>query len=393
MYLTDVDDRRRKVPDRMLAPVRLAVAALAAAVTSAGAVPRILLAAGVLPDSLRPFLWSDVLFTYLRGLSGHRLPYIDTPFEYPPAIALISGVFSSVSNDALAFVILWAGLQALLAAATAWMLVGASSARATVWRFAVAPQLLLLGTVNFDLLAVTFLCAAIVAARRRREVRAAAFLAFGTLSKLFPLAAAPLLIARAARPALVAVVGLGIIAIAYTAAAFAGPSGTAGPLYYLVSIGGNLDSPWGLLTRVLATFGVARAQEIIVAITLVGLVATYIIAALPLARAPDPAVPFGLAVVTTLIWSRLYSPQYSLWLLPLFVLVPLRRRHFALLTAGDVIVFGSVYPLTLVRWSSDDPRAALLLAMLVVGVILRTTALVASWRELRRMAQPVPTGR
>jgi len=49
---------------------------------------------------------------------------------------------------------------------------------------------LLLGAANFDLLAVAFLCAAVVAARARREVGAASFLALGTLSKLFPQAAA-----------------------------------------------------------------------------------------------------------------------------------------------------------------------------------------------------------
>ena len=364
--------------------MRLAVALVAAAVTAAGAIPRILLAAGMLPEALRPFVWSDVLLVYVRGLSAHQLPYVDTPFEYPPLVALASGIFSVASDSPIVFVALWSVLQALLAATTAWTLAGAASTRATAWRFALTPQLLLLGAANFDLLAVAFLSAALVAARARREAGAASFLALGTLSKLFPIVAAPILLARAARPARVALVGAGILAAGYVAAALAGRTGATAPLYYLIGIDAHVDSPWGLLTRALDAAGVAESQAIVVAVTLVGLAATYLFAVLPLARAADPAVPFGLAIVTTLIWSRLYSPQYSLWLLPLFVLLPLSGRLFALLTAGDVIVFATVYPLTLVRWAPDDVRAAALFAALVAGVVLRVVALAGIWRALRR---------
>jgi len=221
--------------------------------------------------------------------------------------------------------------------------------------------------------------------RARREAGAASFLALGTLSKLFPIVAAPILLARAARPARVALVGAGILAAGYVAAALAGRTGATGPLYYLIGIDANFDSPWGLLTRALDAAGVAQSQAIVMSITLVGLAATYLIAVLPLTRAADPAVPFGLAIVTTLFWSRLYSPQYSLWLLPLFVLLPLGGRLFALLTAGDVIVFATVYPLTLMRWAPGDARAAALFAALAAGVLLRLVALAGTWRALRRL--------
>ena len=241
-------------------------------------------------------------------------------------------------------------------------------------------------------LAVAFLTAAIVAARARREAGAASFLALGTLSKLFPIAAAPILLARAARPARVALVGAGIVAIGYVAAALAGRSGAAGPLYYLIGIDANYDSPWGLLTRVLDAAGIAGSQEIVVSITLVGLAATYLLAVLPRARAADPAIPFGLAVTTTLIWSRLYSPQYSLWLLPLFVLVPLGGRLFALLAVGDVIVFLTVYPLSQVRWATGDAFATALFAGLVAGVAIRFLAIVRMWQDLRRLSRPTGSG-
>lgn len=371
----------------MLGGVRLVVAIAAAGVTAVGATPRILLAAGMLPEVLRPFVWTDVLLVYVRGLSGHRLPYLDSPFEYPPLTALVSGIASLASDSPVAFVAFWSALQAMLAGTIAWTLAGAAGTGATLRRFALAPQLLLLGTANFDLLAIAFLSGAIVAARGRRETGAAVFLALGALSKLFPIAAAPVLLARATRPARVALVGTATLGIGYGAAALAGPSGSTAPLYYLIGIDANLDSPWGLLRRVLNEAGVADAHAIVVGVTLIGLAATYLIVIPRVSRSADPAVPFGLAIVTTLIWSRLYSPQYSLWLLPFFVLLPLRGRLFALLTVSDVLVFVTVYPLSLVRWGPADMRAAALFAVLVAGVLLRFVALAGTWRALQLLAR------
>ena len=363
--------------------LRLAVALVAAAVTIVGAVPRVLLAAGAVPEALRPFVWSDSLFVYLRGLSGHRLPYVDGPFEYPPLVAAASAVLSITSQSALAFVASWAILQGTVAAVAAWLLTSAAPPRRVLARFALSPQLLLLGSLNFDLLAVAFLTAALLAAGRDRNGRAAGLIAFGTLSKLFPIVAAPIVIARARDKVRVVLILGGMVAAGYAAASLAGPTGGSGPGYYLVGIGANLDSPWGLVTAALRAFGVANATVIVTTLSLVGFALTYALGVLPLARAREATVPMGLAVVGLLLWSRLYSPQYSLWLLPLFVLLPLGTRLFALLIAGDLIVFFTVFPLTLVLRSEVDITATLLLGALAAGVFLRLAALVGVWRALR----------
>ena len=96
--------------------------AAAAVVTLIGGLPRLLLAAGMLPDPLRPFVWSDGLLVYERGLSGHRLPYADSPFEYPPLIGAISGLFSLLSPGPAVFVALWIAMLAIAAGSVAAML-------------------------------------------------------------------------------------------------------------------------------------------------------------------------------------------------------------------------------------------------------------------------------
>jgi hypothetical protein len=142
-----------------------------------------------------------------------------------------------------------------------------------------------------------------------------------------------------------------------------------------------------MVERLLGAFGVSDTAGAILLITFVGLIATYVLRVVPRAvRASDPAVAFLLATVALLFWSRLYSPQYSLWLLPFFVLLPLGGRLFALLCVADAGVFFTIYPLTLVPRGPDDQLGLVLLGALSAFVVLRHAALVAVWRAASRLA-------
>ena len=370
--------------------MRVLVPLAAALVAAVSVTPRILLAGGVLPGALRPFVWSDALFTYERGLSGHRLPYLDTPFEYPPVVALVSGAFSALTDRPVVYVALWSVVLVVAAAATAAVLEREAGPRRTLAFFALTPQLVLLGGINFDLVATALFAAAAVAARGRHETAGIVGLALGTATKLFPAAAAPLAILRGRRRALLAAVFVVVLAILYApttlvAAGTSSPSSSLG--YYLAGISPNLDSPWGLLARSLALAGLGAANGVVLGVTLVGLAVTYVVAVLPRARSADPVACYGLAVLTLMLWSRLYSPQYSLWVLPLFVLLPLGGRLFALLSVADVMVFASIYPLTLVPWGPHDTAVVALLGLLVAGVLVRHIALIACWRQVSALAR------
>ena len=369
--------------------MRLAVALIAAAAVALGALPRILLAAGALPDVLRPFVWSDAYLVYERSLAGHRLPYLDAPFEYPPLIGAVSGVFSLVAPGAAVFVTLWAGVQAACAALAAWLLMDLAEPLRVRRRFALAPQLVLLGSLNFDLVAVAFVSLALVAVRARRDSRTIAALALGTASKLFPLAVAPVAVLRAARPLRVALIGAAVLAACYLPAILAGPTAAAAPLYYLAGIDANNDSPWGALAWLAARAGLPDLQPAILVVSLLGLAITYAVAVLPRARTAEPVALIGLAIVTTMVWTRLYSPQFSLWVLPFFAVLGLRMRLFALLSLGDALVFVSIYPISIPTWQPDDPLLVVLRAVLFIGVAIRLAALIGVWRALRDMT-PAP---
>jgi hypothetical protein len=240
------------------------------------------------------------------------------------------------------------------------------------------------GTLNFDLVAVVFLVAATVSQRTGRSLTAVTHLALGTLAKLFPAAPLPAVLARAPRRAVAGALFAAIVAVLTLPTLFASSSAVTGVAYY-ASLGSNLDSVWGMLSRILTALGIAQADGIVLAITLAGLVLTYAVA-LRRARA-EPAVAFGLAVLAVMLWTRRYSPQYSLWILPTLVLAPMPGRTIALLAVADTLVFLTVSPLTLVPRTGADPMDVALLGALAAAVVLRHAALIWIWRSLIRSAR------
>lgn len=359
--------------------MRARAAVVAFALTVAGGLPRILLAAGALPGVLQPFTWSDALLVYERGLSGHRLPYVDTPFEYPPLIGGLSALLSLVSTGPAVFVAAWVIIVAVAAAACAAMLASAQGWR--TWAF--APQLCLLGTVNFDLVPTALVTAAVFAARRRRDAPTSFALGLGTLAKLYPLALAPLAFLRSRSRVVFVLPFIATLVAGYAPTSLQPYSSANGISFYAVGIRANLDSVGGIIERLLGALGVGPAAGIVVAASLVGLAVSYLFLVVPRARrASDPAVGFALATLTVLLWSRLYSPQYSLWVLPFFPLLDLARRRFVLLTTADVGVFLTIYPLTLVPWGANDPTQSVVLGALSGFVVLRHLALALLWHDV-----------
>ncbi len=353
------------------------------------------MAGDALPAWLRPFTWSDVLLTWVRGLSGGRVPYWDSYFEYPPLIGYASGLFSIATPTAFAYVAMWAVVQIAVGAAIALVLVRAGAGR-RAWAWALAPELALFGPMNFDLLAILAVVLAVYGERLNAPLRSVTALALGTAAKLFPAAALPVVVLRRwsrdrGTAALASALFGALLAACYAPAAAAPFSSLESVGRYSVGVVANFDSIWGAIAGVLDGVGMPSVAPILV-VTTVGLAATYVFGVLPLARtARDPAVPIALAVLSVLLWSRLYSPQYSLWVLPFFALLPLRRRVFALLVSADVGVFFTVYPLTLTQRPTGDALGAMLLALLTVAIVVRHAALVVWWIEVRRLAAP-PTG-
>jgi uncharacterized membrane protein len=366
-------------------------AAAAAVVTAVSLYPRVAVMFDALPPALKLFAWTDIFAMWRdSGLAGHKLPYADVDFAYPPVIGYVSGLLSLVTDNAAPFVAAWAAIVIVAAAIGGAIFARAAGPRRAMLFWACTPQLLLTAGINFDVIAAVIAGAAAIRSRGGQDLRSLGLLAVGTATKFYPAAFAPILVLRRflrgdRRGAIVgSLVFVATLALLYLPAIVAARSTAKFVATYAVSKPANFDSFWEIPSVVLQAAGV-DASLIVLGATAVGLLITYAALVLPRAlRAADPVVGFALAVSAVLFWTRFYSPQYAIWLLPFFVLLPLRGRTFALISIADVGVFIGISLLTLVL-RPDDALVPFALLMLVASVVLRQIMLVVLWREVARL--------
>jgi uncharacterized membrane protein len=235
-----------------------------------------------------------------------------------------------------------AALLAIAAAATAVCLYLLDPRRA-LW-FALAPSLALEAFLNWDLLAVSLAAAGTLAFFRRRDGWAGALLGLGAAAKLYP----ALLLVPFAADRLRARQPDAAIRLWWSAAAawvlvnapfaIGGPRGWWEFFRFNAARPLDWDSLWTLACRLSACASIPVANVI-------GVVATAAITAVIWAekRRREPEFPRWQLVfpllIAFLLTGKVYSPQFSLWLLPWFALVEGDVRRFVAFEVADVAVF------------------------------------------------------
>jgi uncharacterized membrane protein len=336
----------------------------------------------------RTFCYSDVLALYeQRGLADGKIPYLDERFEYPVligAFAAATGLPAPNGGAAFALSILGLGGLALVTAAGLWRIAGS---RALV--FAAAPTLVLYGLVNWDLIAVALATLATAAFLRRRDAAAGVLLGLGAAAKLYPaLLVLPFAWQRwrdgdrrdATR---LVVAGVGAWVLVNAPVMLLAPHGWS----YFFRFNAARGADWGSVWATVCDAGVvglcartATVNAVSTAAFALGAIGIWI-AWRRLDLAPWTSA-FALVVVF-LLTNKVYSPQYSLWVLPWIVVLAVDLRWFAAFEAADAAVFVAHFswqarlmgiggaPLGMLE-AASLVRAALLVGMLVVAV--RATA-------------------
>jgi uncharacterized membrane protein len=308
--------------------------------------------------------YSDISFLYReRGFSEGSLPYVDTRLEYPVLTGVIMQGSAYVAKaatpqdagpvaesgrfyDVTAVVL---GIAALIT-----VFATARTIRRRPWDgllIAASPVLLLSATINWDLVAVAATSLAILAWTRRRGALTGVFLGLGTAAKLYPvllLGALLLVVVRSPRRR-------------QDAGQFAAAVGAAILTWAAVNLPVYLWAPDGW--KAFFTFNTERAADfgsiwfaldlndvslpdpinlVVVATALVLLLAIVVLAL----TAPEPPrlAPLAfLAVAAFLLVSKVWSPQYALWLLPLAVLARPRWRDVLIWQLAEVVYFVAVW--------------------------------------------------
>jgi uncharacterized membrane protein len=299
--------------------------------------------------------------------------------------------------------------------------------------FALSPVLLLHATTNWDLIAMALAGLGLLAWARRRPAAAGALLGLATAAKLYPLLfLVPLALlclrARKVRPFVVTAVATVLTSLAVTLPVYLAspyfadvkgqqtvvasrpldrlgseglralsphvevtlPDGTAvrgvNAVYRFVDLnqlrGADWDSLWFVLQT--ARGGVAldqnlqpgeppnRLNDAVAALFLLALAGIAVLVWKAPRRPRLPQLLF-LTMVAFLLTNKVFSPQYSIWLLPLAVLARPRWRPFLAWQATEVAVLLTRFYFFV---GNDKPGQGIDVSWFLGAVVLRDLALV-----------------
>ena len=318
----------------------------------------------------RQMCYTDVLaLYYAEGLSDGRVPYRDHAVEYPVLTGILMGALGlpvhalgkddpNINQGEWFYNLNALVLGAIAVASVAAMLAMRQRRPWDVAMFALAPALFVTATVNWDLLAVGFAVFGLYAWVRRRPALAGVLLGLGTAAKLWPgFLFIPLLLlglrTRRFLPTFIAACfGIGTWSLVNQPIMQAYPASWReffrlnetraidwGTLWYLGDhfpfIGALPGAGW-FDTHISVLNTVTRVTFVMCCLGI-----AFLVFAAP--RPPRLAQLAFLVVAAFLIFSKVWSQQYVLWLLPLAVLARPRWGAFLAWQGAEVLYFCAFY--------------------------------------------------
>ena len=301
----------------------------------------------------REFCYSDVQALYgTRGASDGEWPYLDVDNEYPPVTGLYMHLMAQLTDGRTPYIAASAAGFSLLALVTTVLLAELVGRDRRVLYWAMAPALVLYAFYNWDMLAVAPAVGALLAFRRGHPLAAGLLLGLGASAKLFPAFLAPALglwILRRDRGLRRDGLSFGLgFAGAWLAIhlplALLDLDGLVRAYTFQTERGPNFESLWFAVAHLgrtygsgfLAAFGDKAVYEWGSLVPLAAALAVSGWAAFT--RRLDPVAAAVLPVLVFLAVNKVYSVQYTLWAIPLLVVVPVPRTLKALVVVADLAV-------------------------------------------------------
>ncbi len=305
----------------------------------------------------RQYRWlcySDIVpLLHTEQLEGNRLPFIQPCLEtggqcdeYPVLTMYSMRLTAWVGGSTTAgfftanAILLWICAAAI--ATFLYMLGGKAS-----W-FALAPTLLIYGFMNWDLLAVALATGALLAFARRRDGLAGVLLGLGAAAKFYPAMLALPLIAdrlRHREPDAAIRIGwatAGTWLLVNAPFAIASPSSWSTFFRFNSARGADWDSLWYIGCQNVNVTAICGHTSRINVASLALFASAFALVWIWKQRREPGFARWSLAfpmLVLFLLSNKVYSPQYGLWLMPLFTLGAVDLRTFVAFEAADVAVF------------------------------------------------------
>ena len=268
---------------------------------------------------------------YLRaGGVVHPLPYVHDRIEYPVLLGFLLWLPSWLPGGPASWLAA-AGVMTIAAVFATIALLRRARPR-SAWWIAASPALLLDSAINWDLIGIAFLVAAVVFFGERRDTLSGSAAAIGTFVKFFPVVVAPIALAAlgssfwrartdgrraaAARWWKWAVPFVGVSALVAVPFLLVARSNTL----YFVRFNGTRpekDSLWGMLGKVLGPW--IAGSHFVNAASFVAVVVAVAAGAWAVWRLPvehqarGVALGTAIALIAWMAVNKVWNPQYLLW--------------------------------------------------------------------------------
>ena len=317
------------------------------------------------PARYEHLCYSDIPPLYvLRGFADGLIPYLQpmadgTHLEYP----VLTGVFMWIAAIVTAPVAGIAGVDTgtvffdvnvamLFVAFVVTVIATALTVRRRPWdaaMVALAPTMILGATINWDLIPLALIGLALLAWSRRHPFAAGLILGLAIAAKFYPVILIGGFLLLSLRSAKWRAFGMLVLGSAASWLAVnlpfmvSNPEGWSWFYRFSQERGEDFGSLWYGLN--LAGIAQVPADSLNMLATGLFLVLCAGIAVLVLAAPQRPrlAAVLFLIVVAFVLTNKVYSPQYSLWLIPLAVLARPRWTSFLIWQAGEVIYFIAIW--------------------------------------------------
>jgi uncharacterized membrane protein len=303
--------------------------------------------------------YNDIQPLYsVRGIQGGAFPYVEGSLEGEGGLSegaieypVLTGLFmwfvgTFVSNDPNAYLKASAIALAPFGLLTTFWLARRGGLRALMW--AAAPAVVLYAFHNWDLLVVAAAVAGFVLWFNGRYTWSAVLFGIGGALKIYPLFfLGPLFLERwtaadrkgAVRAILAGLATFVVINLPFALINFDGWWAT---YEFHQMRGPNYDSFWQLRFPQLAPDDVNKISGVLT----LGTFAAVLVVGLFRKRS-EGRYPFVQAcaalLAAFLLWNKVHSPQYTLWLLPFFVLLSISVVWWVAYSAVDLLVYVGIF--------------------------------------------------
>jgi uncharacterized membrane protein len=315
------------------------------------------------------------LFPYIHGTLHNGVP-VHGAIEYPVLTGLFMWLMGRVTTGFRHYFELTALALAATALTTTFLLARLEGLRALPW--AVAPSLGLYTFHNWDVLAVAAAVVGIWLWAHERRVAAAIAFGIGAAFKLFPLLFLPALFfesvfeGRVRRGVGEIIAGTGCFVVINFPFALINFTGWWATYRFQSIRPPNHDSLWSLGGRLVGHPDIGQiniASATLIVVSVVGLLAAAWLLARGSGRYPLLQV-CAATLALVLLWSKVQSPQYILWVLPFFVILDVSLAWWIAYSIIDVLVYVGI-----LRFYYDYSRLAS--ATFHIGVWARSGLLLA----------------